>query len=245
MANLRAWTDRCVFLVALLSACATSSGVNDDESFEALVEARLNRELSPQTGLHYEVLNFGLPKATLAEMATIIASGRVEEFEPDVILLVGHVHALPHMETEVALLALDGKPPPRSLRGAVPKEALEPGLTETAVKRRLFEHGEEVLRAPLALVVDAARRMGAQPVFATIPMPTEELEFPRGHDPVALAREAGFIAIDLRDVYAGQVSEELIQSDADHHPNAKGHRVIAERLWSELVTQPAIVGEKR
>jgi D-alanyl-lipoteichoic acid acyltransferase DltB (MBOAT superfamily) len=221
------------------------AGVSDGEPFEAVLEERLNRELSPQTGLHYEVLNFGLPRATLSETATIIASGRAEEFEPDVIFLVGHVHALPHIENELAKRLEAGEAPPPVLSQVVPDDALEPGLTETAVKRRLYLHGEALLRAPLELAADAARRMGAQPVFATIPMPLEELDFPRGHDPVALAREAGFIAIDLRDVYDGQPRELLILTDEDHHPNAQGNRVIAERLWAELVGHPSIVGEKR
>lgn len=221
------------------------SGVNDGEPFESIIEERLNREVSPQTGLHYEILNFALPKGTLSEMATMIASGRVEEFEPDVILVVGHVHVLLHMETELAQRLLAGEPPSPAFRGALPEELLRPGLSEIGVKRRLYENSEALLRAPLALAADAARRMGAQPVFATIPMPTEELEFPRGYDPVAFAREQGFIAIDLRDVYDGQDREQLIQSDIDHHPNTLGHRVIAERLWSELVSQPAIIGEKR
>ena len=221
------------------------AGVNDGEPFEAVIEERLNRELSPQTGLRYEVLNFGLPKATLSESATIIASGRAADFEPDVILLVGHVHALPHLENELAERLEAGQPPPAILGDAVPDEALEAGLTQTMVKRRLYEAGEALLREPLARAADAARRMGAQPVFATIPMPTEELEFPRGHDPVRFARESGFIAFDLRDVYDAHDREELVQSDGDHHPNAQGNLVIAERLWGELVSQPSIVGARR
>jgi D-alanyl-lipoteichoic acid acyltransferase DltB (MBOAT superfamily) len=218
------------------------SGVGDGEPFEQVIEDRLNRELSPRTGLRYESLNFGLPRATLAEVASLVDSGRVGEFAPDVVLVVSNIHGLSSIENELVRLLKEGEPPPAAVARVVPAGELAVAQSEIELKRLLYPHGEALLRSALAMTADAARRMGAQPVFALIPMPYEELEFPRGLDLLVLAREAGFIAFDLRDVYDGHPREEIVLSDADHHPNTYGHRVIAHRLYADLTADAAILG---
>jgi hypothetical protein len=50
-----------------------------------------------------------------------------------------------------------------------------------------------------------------------------------------VARSAGFVTLDLFDVYDGHDLSELRVSETDRHPNADGHRVIADRFYQELV----------
>jgi len=229
-------------MVVLGPSLVLGSGVGDGEPFEQVIEDRLNAEWTPKTGLSYELLNFGLPRATLAEIASLVDSGRVGDFEPDVVLVVTNIHSLSSIENELVRLLKEGAPPPKAVTRVVPAEILGAGKSEVELKRLLYRQGEDLLRSSLGMTVDAARRMGAQPVFALIPMPYEDLEFPNGHDLLALAREAGFIVIDLRDVYDGHAKELVVLSDADHHPNTFGHRVIARRLYAELTANAAIMG---
>ena len=49
-----------------------------------------------------------------------------------------------------------------------------------------------------------------------------------------LAEEAGFTVLDLSDVFAGQAAEDIRLAEWDFHPNAKGHQLIADRLYQEL-----------
>ena len=49
-----------------------------------------------------------------------------------------------------------------------------------------------------------------------------------------LAQTAGFAAIDLRDVYDGQDTTTLRLAEWDDHPNARGHELLANRLYKEL-----------
>jgi hypothetical protein len=49
------------------------------------------------------------------------------------------------------------------------------------------------------------------------------------------AKEAGFLPIDLSDVYQGKDTSSLQLADWDRHPNAAGHALIAERIYAGLV----------
>jgi hypothetical protein len=45
------------------------------------------------------------------------------------------------------------------------------------------------------------------------------------------ARDAGFVVIDLSDVYRGSDRNSLWIAEWDAHPNAQGHRLVGERLY--------------
>ena len=57
---------------------------------------------------------------------------------------------------------------------------------------------------------------------------------------VTIAEEAGFIVVNLADWADGHTPAEVKLSRADQHPNALGHRIIAERPYAntrQLVTR--------
>jgi lysophospholipase L1-like esterase len=49
-----------------------------------------------------------------------------------------------------------------------------------------------------------------------------------------LAEESGFIVLDLSDAYEQQDLESLVVAYWDRHPNAEGHRLLADRLYQAL-----------
>jgi lysophospholipase L1-like esterase len=55
-----------------------------------------------------------------------------------------------------------------------------------------------------------------------------------------LARDAGFEVITLFGIYDDQDIFDIRIADWDYHPNAKGHEVIAERLFEELAKRPEL-----
>ena len=67
-------------------------------------------------------------------------------------------------------------------------------------------------------------------------MPT--LENPLRQEEIAhlsrVAEESGFIVLDLSDAYDNQDLESLVVAYWDKHPNAEGHRLIAEDLYRKL-----------
>ena len=54
--------------------------------------------------------------------------------------------------------------------------------------------------------------------------------------------EAGIHIINLLDVYADYEVDDLRVAPWDNHPNAKGHRIIADRLYQELTPHLTALG---
>jgi hypothetical protein len=49
-----------------------------------------------------------------------------------------------------------------------------------------------------------------------------------------IARDAGFVTLSLHDVYGDIDRDDLKLAPWDSHPNAVGHRMIADRLYEVL-----------
>ena len=213
---------------------AMGAGVNDGETFESLIEERLNRELSPKTGFRYELLNFAVSGYLLDKHALILQNGRVSAFHPDVVLIV----VSPGDEKNI------GKDLVRQLKLGLLSEPVTTWLTEAGVTEdmsdievvtRLRRRNPDLVRLALETIASEARRMGAQPVFALIPVPRMRAS---QVTLISAAANAGLLATDLRDVYVGHDARSLTISDKDFHPNKEGHRIIAERLYKELADMP-------
>ncbi len=217
------------------------SGVNNGEPFEQMLEDRLNGEWFPRAGLRYELLNFGLPQASPVEVASIVSSGRVAEFQPDVVLVVANKSAPVAITNDLWRRIKFRQPLPEFLGEVLPGVAVEEVSTETELERLLAPHTGTLLRWALRTTAEAARAMGAQPVWALIPMPMEPHDFEGKAGMLAMADQAGFTVIDMQDVFAGHVPDDLVITNADFHPNAGGHRILASRLYTELAAHPGIL----
>ena len=196
--------------IAVLGPSYTmGAGVNDGETFESLIEERLNREWSPKTGFRYELLNFAVSGYLLDKHALILQNGRVSAFHPDVVLIV----VSPGDEKNI------GKDLVRQLKLGLLSEPVTTWLTEAGVTEemsdfeavtRLKRRSPDLVRLALETIASETRRMGAQPVFAVIPVPrmrASQVTF------ISAAANAGLLTTDLRDVYVGHDARLLKISD--------------------------------
>ncbi len=84
-------------------------------------------------------------------------------------------------------------------------------------------------------IVEASRRHGAIPVWAFVPMSDNTIQPPETIEYLsAMAREAGFVVLNLGDAFDGQNAEEISVARGDYHPNELGHRLLADRLYDAL-----------
>jgi hypothetical protein len=88
----------------------------------------------------------------------------------------------------------------------------------------------------LRAIADAIRDAGAVPVYAFIPMPLDQIDRTLHQQLLDAATRAGFAVIDLADVYSEGDPREHIVAEWERHPNAKGHRAIAQRLLGPLLS---------
>jgi hypothetical protein len=107
-------------------------------------------------------------------------------------------------------------------------------VTRVEAERLLQPVGTEILSWTYRRIVEVSQARGILPVW--IFMPT--LEHPLREEEIShlnrVAEESGFIVLDLSDAYANQDLESLVVAYWDKHPNAKGHKLIAEDLYRKL-----------
>ncbi len=103
---------------------------------------------------------------------------------------------------------------------------------------RPFEpYRDRVLAWAYSEMVSAIRELGAEPLFVLMPVPAQDFDNDEREALSDIIREAGGNVIVLENVYDGYDSEDLRIAEWDDHPNELGHRLIAERLFTEFARQ--------
>jgi hypothetical protein len=107
-------------------------------------------------------------------------------------------------------------------------------MSQSEAERRLKPFGPELVGWTYSRVVTLARERGIVPIWIFLPaletpvLPEERAKL------FNLAEDAGFVIVDLSDVYQNQDISSIIVAEWDKHPNAKGHALIAEHLYQAL-----------
>jgi hypothetical protein len=209
-------------------------GVADDEGFEWLLEDRLNRENDGSQYARYEILNFAVPGYSAIQDLMVLEQKGLS-FQPNALFFMAH-----QREEEAVVLYLADR---ISVRADLPYKELieiahragvEAGAPKVEAERRLKPFGTEIVSWTYRRIVETSRAHGILPIW--IFMPT--LEDPLYEEEVAhlahMAEESGFIVLNLSDAYENQEVESLVVAYWDKHPNTKGHKLIAERLYQAL-----------
>lgn len=226
-----------IYRIAMTGASfVMGEGVNDHETFESLLEERLNAGAADGTG-RYEILNFGAPAYTPSQQLLQLER-RIFDFAPNAVFVIGHPYDTQNSAMHTARMFLQGVTIPYPVLDSIVSVAgLRRDMTLDQATERLwrapFKH--DIMRWSLQQIAEACRRRGVQPVwvFVTTPevrIPPDEIQALKD-----AAAAAGFIVVDASDAYGSVDHSELRVAPWDAHPNALGHRMIAERLHRALV----------
>lgn len=232
------------YRIALLGASVVmASGVEQPQGFEALVEERLNRERPSDRFASIEILNFAVPGYAFHQFAAT-AERKVFKFQPDVVLMAALAGDNDVTMNVISSGVADGIVLDSGFHAILEREGITRKPTIVEIKRDMGR--SNVIAAMRALsyrrIADMSRANGAIPVFVYVPR-LESDDYPPGYDEMARdARAAGMVVFDLRGVYAGLAREELMFYRDNVHPNARGHKLIADRLYAELVARAGEVG---
>ena len=223
--------------IALLGASrAMGAGVADDETFEGLLETNLTDRL----GRPIEILNFGVSDYEPARRALSLTQ-KAAAFSPDIVLYVAHANDF--QVRHLALRYTSGTPRPypfEVLEQALDAADVTTSMSYGEVRERLKPYGKQIVRDLYAEMAEDARDLGAKPVWVYVPS-IKRYEGPKtdAAELRDIAREAGFLTISLEELFKGQDIERLWLREWDQHPNALGHRLIADRL-EEVLTDPDV-----
>jgi hypothetical protein len=229
------------YRIAVMGASyVMGSGVENDETFEALCEERLNAE-RPLEGIEaFELLNFSVGGySPLQRMATFELVAL--DFSPDMAVYVAHENENFRIARQLASARVRGMPIPYpDLQALVDRAGMPADVSIEAYETGLDAVGDEILAWCYRSMVEACRANGVRPVWVLLPtleMHGVPAELAWLSD---MAREAGFEVIELFGVYGKQDLFSLRIADWDYHPNARGHALIAERLYAELTARPEL-----
>ncbi len=208
------------------------AGVENDSTFQALLEDRLNAA-APEGGPRYEVLNFGVASYTQIQLVGAVET-KVLEFSPDGLLYFEHGEPLVSTMNGVVNVFHSGQfRDYEFLQTIASKAGVAEGMDLVVIRRKLQSFQREILLGMHRYIVELCRSKGIRPVWVYLPRP-ESFDNGPTPDDVALARDAGFQVLILDDVYHTDDWSSLWIARWDHHPNALGHRMIAERLFESL-----------
>jgi D-alanyl-lipoteichoic acid acyltransferase DltB (MBOAT superfamily) len=231
------------------------NGVSDGETFEAILEERLNRDFKHPKYSRVEILNFGVDGYSLTQQVAILED-RVLRFSPDVVIAT-HYQRNRSMTERYLLKLVWGKmdvPPELHAmferagltnvdRGRVPvpfatarKAARTVGLDtrmpsgESAARIRWI--ADDVLTWSFRRFAAVTRSHGITPLVLGVNAVIDDVP---AEIPLKRVIEAEHLPlVDLFDVFPEADRPALRAAPWDDHPNATGHRRIADRFYPEL-----------
>jgi hypothetical protein len=212
---------------------AMGPGVKHHQTFEQLLEERLNRE-APASDLRYEVLNFAVGGYYPIHRLAAVVDGELLDFDLDVLIYLAHENEADATMRRLRKIAEQGVEVPYPFLEEVLERAGYQAGVSLPGERALAEQGDLVQERIYQEIAAAARARGVQPIWLFLPtIAMMGNEFDTG-ELATLAREAGFAVVELDGVYQGHEVVDLRLVPWDLHPNVLGHRLIADRLYDEL-----------
>lgn len=234
------------------------NGVADGETFEALVEERLNREFTGGPAVRYEILNFGVDGYALPQQIELFRE-RALEFSPDVVI-VTHYHqnrlmterfltktlwagnTVPDPSLNELIVSAGISAPNRGsipvptevLRSAARHLGLDPRMPAGEFDARVRRISDDFVDRSFAQFAQVAGENG---VAAAVLALDDVLDHaPDGIPNLEAIEASGLEVFDLFDVFPAESRARLRVAPWDNHPNADGHRLVADQLYEELVT---------
>jgi hypothetical protein len=209
-------------------------GVNDDQTFDAVLESHLAQEPLDSGASPYEVLNFAVDGyGPLQELRLL--EEKVLSFRPSVVLYFAHPGAAGRASDYLEEMVRTGVAIPyEPLRAIVEREGVTAETGRHDGARLLHPHGSEALSWAYRRFSQLCRDHGALPVYMYLPTAGEKPNAQLLAEQERFAGEAGFVVLDLTRCFEGHDPRSIWFGEWDQHPNALGHRLIGEELYRVL-----------
>jgi hypothetical protein len=212
-------------------------GVNPEQTFEALVEDRLNRECTDKNYNSYEILNFAVAGYFSIPHIWVLEE-KALRFHPDAVIYCGHSRDVTRIVYWLMTARHENIPiTDPFLKDLMQRLSIDEKTPEPIVQKRLSPYAEELLGWTYRRVVEICKEHGIPCYFIMLPMLTgsndDELN-------LRLAKEAGFVAVAAKNVYDGHPLSSLRDVEWDGHPNAFGHQLLAREVFELIQTHGMI-----
>ncbi len=230
-----------VIRIALLGGSyVNGSGVSNEEVFDQILEAKMN-EASIEK--NYEFWNFGNPGFDLIQSIFDFEEKGGLDLEFDHVIYFSHgIDMYKNIKT-IGEAFLSDKPIPYDfLVEIIERSEIDKSMPQISVFNNLEPFGFELIYQSLKYFAQISKQNNIQPIWAYWPTTATHPYVRNFPEELAdKAQRAGFQIINLDDVYKETPSRELFVSQTDRHPNALGHKLIAEALFDEFQNRPELL----
>lgn len=213
-------------------------GVTLDQRFDTLLQSRLNAE-SRET---FELLNFSVPGYRLPAIYDV-AMEDVPKFHPDVyVVSMSDLCVTPRWGSELVSLVNKGEDLKFDfLRDLARKADLKKGDSDVLGDWKLAPYRLAATRDMLSRLKAHADQEGAQMIVVFVPAAEDPYVLKgRFRDLRETLEGTGIQIVDLLDAFDGVDVENARTEWYDPHPNALGHRLLADDFIRKLHQDPAI-----
>jgi len=230
------------YRIAVLGASSVMGwGVADDETFEGLLENRLNRERVEAVDPHYEILNFGVSGYSPFQELFLLER-KVFDFNPQAVFYMAHQYdqgvAIQHLVERVRA-GVDIPYP--YLNDLLASAGVDRNTPVELAEKRLAPYGSDMMSWTYGQFVEECHQRGILPVWVFMPTPELNMSMENINELNRQAEEAGFVVLNLSDVYDGQDIPSLWVAEWDHHPDAGAHALFADRLYAMLLEHSDVI----
>lgn len=214
-------------------------GVAHEDCFEAVLEKRLNEG----GGANVQALNFAV-NGYSPLCQTVALPDTALGFDLDVAVFVSHVSDPYWAASRLARAVRKGVELPDPFLGEYAKRAGVGRTTpDLAAERRLSTKWPEMIGWAYQRMADQCREKGVRPVWLFVPRIGDKPGVGQAKNFPALkaaAEKAGFTVIDLSGVFDGYAVDDISLAKWDTHPNERGHRLIADKIYDLIAGNPAL-----
>jgi hypothetical protein len=164
---------------------------------------------------------------------------QVAGFAPDVVLYGAHGADRYYVMTRLGKAVRAGVPLQDGfLTRLLAETGIDATTPETWALRRLTPRVDDLLYESYRATADEIRGIGARPVWLWVPLPKGSVPA-EGLAMQGIAERAGFATLSLEGAYGDTDPESLSLAPWDGHPNARGHRLLADKLYAVLTSSEA------
>ncbi len=235
-----------VYRMALLGGSyEMGSGVSNNQNFEYLTEERLNKNFPDSNFKSIEIWNFAAGGYYLIEHLELLNT-EVFKYKPNAVIYFAHSDERNKMIKDITNILKRNVPIKyKFLNDIITLSGVKSYMAENQIKQLLNPYIDCILQWSYFEMATICKKNNAKIIWVYLLTTEENVNENEYSTILKFAKQAGYITLDLKNVY-GNIPRNTIQiSEINSHPNVLGHLLIANEFYYELLKHKQEIFNKK